>query len=173
MDPYIGEIKMWSFDWAPVNWAFCDGAVLPITQNQALYTLVGTYYDANTKAVPGVSFALPDLRGRVPLSSGAPKAGYDLGTTGGAEAVALTAATMPAHTHLFMAASSANSALPTDALIGEPAPPNLAYGAAKSLVSLTPTSVTSVGGGAGHDTMQPYGVVNFCIAMTGFYPSRS
>ncbi|OYY71822.1 phage tail protein [Sphingomonas sp. 28-63-12] len=169
MNPFIGEVKLLPWNWAPKGWAFCDGRLLPIQQNTALFSLLGTQYGGNGTT----NFALPDLRGRTPehYSNSLPQ-----GAAVGVETVGLTLTTMPAHTHGFSATSataSANSA--ANAIIGtDPSGPIdfLAAGPAAPF-TITPTSIGITGNGIPHENMQPYLVMNYCIALVGIFPSRN
>jgi microcystin-dependent protein len=163
-DPFLGEIKVCSFAFAPRGWAFCNGQLLPINQNQALYSLLGTTYGGDGRT----TFALPDLRGRTPLHTGD---GLTLGEKAGEQTVTLSVAQTPVHTHLVTASSNpADQDLPAGnvpAVTGE----NLYSSTASTLMAAT--AVTSVGGNQAHDNMSPYLVLNFIIALTGIFPSRN
>jgi microcystin-dependent protein len=179
MEPFIGQIMMVGFNFAPRGWAFCDGQLLPISQNQALFSLLGTTYGGDGHT----TFALPDLRGRVAIHQGTgpgltPRA---MGQKAGSEHVYLTANTMPVHGHSAQAQMKASS---SDAQTDAPAGKVLAkatrgdlYGDPASLADMASelVSVTvndNAGGGQPHDNMQPYQVVNFVIALQGLYPTR-
>lgn len=162
-EPFLAEIRLVGFNFAPRGWAFCDGQILPINQNQSLYSLLGTTYGGDGRT----SFALPDLRGRTPIHK---SDGHQLGQKSGEETHTLSAAEMPQHDHVFNASSSlANSEEPDGRVAGAA----LAYGAATSMVSMSPNSVLAVGGSQAHDNMQPYLTINFCIALQGLFPSRN
>lgn len=163
-EPYLGEVKMISFSYAPKGWALCDGQLLPINQNQALFSLLGTAYGGD-----GVNtFALPDLRGRTPIHV---DTSHPLGQMSGAETHTLVPAETPPHTHSVRAtAETAASPNPSGNLLAKA--PGPIYGQANNLVSLLPETVSMVGGQA-HENMQPYLVVNFIIALSGIFPSRS
>jgi microcystin-dependent protein len=163
-DPFLGEIKMVSFNFAPRGWAFCDGQYLPINMNQALFSLFGTTFGGNGTT----TFVLPDLRGRVPIHNGD---GYWWGDRGGEESHTLAPAEMPQHTHAGTAsASPANQASPAGNLwaVGSAA----AYGATGNPVAMSAASVTNVGGSQAHTNMQPYLALNFVVALQGIFPSR-
>ena len=163
---FLGEIRLFGFNFAPRNWALCDGQILPINQNQSLYALLGTIYGGDGRT----SFALPDLRGRVPIS---PDAGIPTGGKGGEEAVSLTAAQIPAHVHSLNASSdTATANAPTGQVLAASTGANL-YGPPLSLAAMSPNSITQAGGGQAHDNMQPYLAVNFCICLYGLFPSRN
>ncbi len=169
-EPFLAEVRLIGFNFAPRGWAFCDGQILPINQNQSLYSLLGTTYGGDGRT----SFALPDLRGRTPLHRGD---GHTLGQKSGAETVTLTAAEMAAHTHAAKANSQAgNTDQPLGTFLSAPSSPDdLTYRepeAANSTAMRTGT-VTNAGGGQAHSNMQPYLTVNFCIALQGLFPSRN
>jgi microcystin-dependent protein len=162
-EPFLSEIRIMSFGFAPKGWALCDGQLLPINQNQALFALLGTTYGGNGQT----TFALPDLRGRTPIHVGS---SHTLGERSGEQAHTLSAAEMPNHTH-SVAASSATSggnASPNNTFLGGG---NNVYHAAASLTSLNAASVTTVGGSQAHLNMQPFTVLNFSIALQGIFPS--
>jgi microcystin-dependent protein len=179
MEPFIGQIMMVGFNFAPRGWAFCDGQLLPISQNQALFSLLGTTYGGDGHT----TFALPDLRGRVAIHQGTgpgltPRA---MGQKAGSEHVYLTANTMPVHGHSAQAQMKASSSdAQTDAPAGKvlaKAPRGDLYGDPASLADMASESVSvtvndNAGGGQPHDNMQPYQVVNFVIALQGLYPTR-
>jgi microcystin-dependent protein len=158
--PFLGELKLMSFSFAPKGWAQCNGQLMPINQNQALFTLLGTTYGGNGTT----NFALPDLRGRAPIHSGA---GFTLGQTAGEEAHTLALAEMPAHTHLVNASSSnGDRADPaTLAALSE------AYTAPTNLTPIAPATVANVGGSQAHQNLHPYTTLNWCIALQGIFPS--
>lgn len=162
-EPFLSEIKILSFQYAPRGWAMCNGQLLPINQNQALFALLGTTYGGDGR----VTFALPDLRGRAPLHR---SNGHPLGQSAGTEAHTLSLPELPQHTHTI-------SALTADATARTPAA-NMpafahdeAYGLPGTLASASPASIASAGGSQAHNNMQPYLTLNFCIAMQGIFPS--
>jgi microcystin-dependent protein len=163
--PYLGELKVISWNYAPPGWAFCNGQFLPINQNQALFSLLGTTYGGNGQT----TFALPDLRGRTPLHVGQ---GLILGQKGGEEAHTVTQSEMPQHLHRANATTNA-------ATLDSPANNVLAelnvnaYGPANSLVAMNPGIVTNTGGSQPHENRQPYAVLNVIIALQGVFPSRN
>lgn len=167
-EPFLGEIRIFGFNFPPRGWALCDGQILPIAQNQALYSLLGTTYGGNGTT----SFALPDLRGRVPIHEGTSVgANHPLGTAGGQEAVNLAEAQMPPHTHAIQASADPSTGQdPTNAVLAKS---GQVYGAANGLVDLVSGTLTNAGGGQAHDNMQPYLALNFCIALRGLFPSRN
>ena len=165
-EPFLSEIRLFGFDFPPRGWALCDGQVLPISQQQALYSLLGDTYGGTQ-----TTFALPDLRGRVPVGTGP---GYAWGLSAGAESVTLQTANLPAHTHSLRASSDEATAQSPEAAVLAAAPTGRkAYGEAENLVALSENSVGNAGGGQGHSNLQPTQVVSFCIAIVGNYPTRS
>jgi microcystin-dependent protein len=162
--PFMGEIRIVSFNFAPQGWAQCNGQFLPINQNQALFSLLGTMYGGNGQT----TFALPDLRGQVPIHTGA---GFTLGQKGGQQAHTVTVPEMPLHTHVASGtADNGDSVIPTANLLGAAA--NL-YGAPASLTTLIPGTVSNAGGSQPHENMQPYLTLIFCIALQGIFPSQN
>ena len=167
-EPFLSEIRMFSFVFPPSGWALCNGQLLPINQNQAIFALLGTTYGGNGQT----NFALPNFRGRVPIHSG--NSFYSLGQVAGAEAVTVTNANMPQHTHTVNAANVTTSRVATPASnFPANSTPNNFYAAAGSLVSMASGAVTNVGGSQPHTNMQPYLVINFCIALQGIFPSQN
>ena len=167
-EPFIGEIRMFGFGFPPKGWAFCSGQILPIQQNAALFSLLGTTYGGN-----GIqNFALPNLNGRTPISfsSGSPQ-----GTVGGLETVTLIPGQLPSHTHLVSATTqTATKRPPAGRMFAADNASNADfYAAPNALVSLDPRTVSTVGGSQAHANMQPYLVVNFSIALVGIFPSRN
>jgi microcystin-dependent protein len=168
-DPFLGEIKIEAFNFAPKGWAFCNGQTLPINQNQALFSLLGTTYGGNGQT----TFMLPNLQGRVPLHAGASYQGTmrTLGQAFGEEVHTLTSAEMPAHTHTAnVVNANANVIVPTGNWLGVSS--NL-YQRGPANTALAPSTISSVGDGQPHENRQPYTVLNFCIALVGIYPSRN
>lgn len=168
-EPFLGEIRMVGFEFAPTGWALCNGQLLPIVQNQALFALIGTIYGGNGQT----TFALPDLRGRAPIhhGQGSGLSQRDIGAAPGAEAVTLTSGQMPAHTHAL-------EANPDNATTKDPAGGVLAAGKnyagpASTPVAMSPDAIAGAGGGGAHDNLQPSLTVNFIIALQGIFPSRS
>jgi len=168
-EPFLAEIRMVGFNFAPRGWAFCDGQILPINQNQSLYSLLGTTYGGDGRT----SFALPDLRGRVPIHVGSSNGhSHSLGQKSGEETHTLSAAEMPQHTHVLRASmAEANSPDPTNHVLADT--PARIYGQPAALTALRAGTVLNVGGGQAHENMQPYLAVNFCIALRGLFPSRN
>jgi microcystin-dependent protein len=164
-DPYMGEIRIVSFNFPPKGWAFCNGQLLPINQNQALFSLLGTMYGGNGQT----TFALPDMRSRIPVHF---SQAFAVGQTGGEEHHTIGSAEMPQHQHTAQGTTSnADSPIPTGNLLGAA---NNAYASANAgnLTALDPTSIGLVGGSQPHENMQPYLVLNYCIALVGIYPAR-
>ncbi|AKF07712.1 phage tail protein [Sandaracinus amylolyticus] len=165
-EPYVGEIRLFAGNFAPVGWAICDGSLVSIAENELLFVVVGTTHGGD-----GVStFALPDLRGRVPVHVGT---GHVLGEGGGAETVTLTTSQIPAHTHALHASdANASTTSPTNAFLAAmPSAAVTAYGVDAPHVTSSP-QVGVVGGSQPHDNMQPYVALNYIIALYGLYPSR-
>jgi microcystin-dependent protein len=170
---FLGEIRVFSFNWPPMGWALCNGASIPVVQNQALYSLLGNQFGGdNTK------FSLPDLCGRVPVQPGA---GLANGLANGTETVSLLETNMPSHTHSVVALSTAGTSLKAGGkMLAKSMPdlvqhlPRLLYGggAANKKVALDTRTVGIDGGGGAHANLQPYLAVNFCIATQGIYPMR-
>lgn len=164
---YVGEIRLISFHYAPRGWALCNGQTLPINQNQALFSLLGTRFGGD-----GVTnFRLPDLRGRAPLHA----AGNPPGEMGGAETHSLSVNEMPAHLHSLQASSAlATGTSPANALLGKKGRVGRdVYAAPANLTTLNANSVSQAGASQPHDNMQPFLVLNFAIALTGIYPTRN
>lgn len=174
MEPYIGEIRCFSFGRIPVGWLACQGQILPLQQYAALYSLLGTAYGGNGQT----NFGLPDLRGVVPIhynpTGNAPNPQTNVGATGGVETVTLSLAQMPSHTHqVNVNKDPATVENPTNNYSAALVSPHLAYAAATSpTVAMAPDFIGAAGGGGSHANMQPYLVVNYCIATTGYYPQR-
>ncbi|QJA00169.1 MULTISPECIES: tail fiber protein [unclassified Leifsonia] len=159
--PYLGEIRLASFSFAPKNWAMCDGQFLPINQNQALFSLLGTTYGGNGQT----NFRLPDLRGRVPVGFAND---FPQGQAGGEYDHTLTASELGAHTHQAAVAVVPNTATPTGSQLAQPG--KAAYAAAPT-ATMAPIAVSQVGGGLAHTNTAPYLTVNFLIALVGIFPT--
>jgi microcystin-dependent protein len=168
-EPFIGEIKMFGFNYAPSGWALCDGQVLPIEQNYSLYALLGTAYGGDGQT----TFALPDMRGRVPVHMGP---GYYRGDKGGYESVPLDQTQLPMHTHAVMGTTAAGDSAAGTATASFATSSGGAsiYGEASGLVNMENGVIDPFeGGGHPHNNVQPIQVINFCIAMDGLFPARS
>ncbi len=169
-DPFIGEVRLYGFSFAPKNWALCNGQLLPIAQNTALFSLLGTTFGGN-----GVTtFALPDLRSRLPVGFGS-GAGWppQLGEAGGTEAVILSAATMPAHTHALNIADTAQTGSPSGSAVLASSTVSKPYlSGASSSVSMASGVIAPSGGAQPHENMQPCLTLNFAIALVGIFPSH-
>lgn len=170
-DPFVAEIRIFGFPFAPTGWAFCDGQLLAISQNTALFSLLGTTYGGDGKT----TFALPDLKGNVAMQPGQSPGGssYDLGQVGGAESVTLLESEMPGHPHTLradifdpgdVAVPSQNSSFAVSA--------GGTFYQTSAGTTLDPNDLTPQGGGQPHNNMQPYLAVNYCIALQGIFPSR-
>ena len=167
--PFLAEVRIMSFNFPPKGWAFCNGQLLPINQNQALFSLLGTTYGGDGR----VNFALPDLRSRVPMHIGN---GHVQGERAGQEAHTLIISEMPQHTHALNASNvatggSANPVSPAPAKVIGGA--TNAYHSATNLTTMSPTTVAGYGGSQPHSNLQPYLVLSFCIALQGIFPSRN
>lgn len=165
-EPFLSEIRIMSFSFAPKGWALCNGQLLPINQNQALFSLLGTTYGGDGM----VNFALPNLQGRAPLHFGG---GHTLGERGGEQAHTLSISEIPTHTHTLNASSAdGTQPIPSGAALARAAPAN-PYLAPTNLGAMGAGSVTNVGGSQAHQNMQPFLVLNFCIALQGIFPSQN
>jgi len=175
-EPFVGEIRMFGFQFAPTNWAFCSGQIMAISQNEALFALLGTTFGGDGQ----VSFGLPNLQSRVPvgMGQGLGLSNYSMGEAGGVENVGLTTQQMPAHTHNVSCTGTMNTS-PT-----ETSPVNNFWArenngdapyssAAVHLNPMHPTAIANSGGSIPHTNIQPYLVINFCIALYGIFPTRN
>ena len=163
-EPFLAEIRMMSFNFAPKGWAMCNGQLLPINQNQALFALLGTTFGGNGQT----TFALPDLRGRVPIHVGA---GHTLGERAGAASSTLTIAALAQHTHVMNGSSTnADAVSPADNVVAQS---SQLYGPAAQLVALDPSTNGNTGGSQPHPNMQPFLTLTFCIALQGIFPSQN
>jgi microcystin-dependent protein len=172
-DPFVAEIRIFPFNFAPKGWAWCDGQLMPLSQNTALFSLLGTTYGGDGKS----TFALPDLQGRAPMhpGQGPGLSLHDLGETGGSETVTLLESEIPAHSHAMRATSStADNPGPTGNTFSRPqgATPYQTTTNA-SLVNLAPEILAPAGGDQPHNNLQPYLTFYFCIALQGVYPPRT
>jgi microcystin-dependent protein len=167
--PYVGEIRIFAGNFAPAGWMFCEGQLIPISENETLFNLIGTTYGGDGQS----TFALPDLRGRLPIHQGS---GYVLAQTGGLESVTLTAAQIPAHSHQLVATSNPASSTvpgPTVLLAAADNATIAPYGTDAPLTTLHPSSVSPVGGSQPHNNFQPYLCLSFIISMFGIFPSQT
>jgi microcystin-dependent protein len=163
-EPFLSEIRIMSFNFAPKGWAMCNGQLLPINQNQALFALLGTTYGGNGQT----TFALPDLRGRTPMHEGS---GHTLGEKGGEQAHTLSIAELPTHTHIAQASpTNANTPIAANNVL---AAANNLYSQPTNLTPLEPSTITNVGGSQAHLNMQPFLTLTFCIALQGIFPSQN
>jgi len=174
MDPFVAEIRIFPFNFAPKGWAFCDGQILPLSQNTALFSLLGTTYGGDGKS----NFALPNMQGNAPMhpGQGPGLSLHDLGETGGSDTVSLLESEIPSHSHALMA-SSTNSSKPGPAgnalaRISGGATPYLAPSGAP-LANFSDNALAPAGGDQPHNNLQPYLTLNFCIALQGVYPPRT
>ncbi|MEM9305328.1 MAG: tail fiber protein [Pseudomonadota bacterium] len=171
-EPFLAEIRIVGFNFAPRGWAFCDGQILPINQNQSLYSLLGTTYGGDGRT----SFALPDLRGRTPIHVGQSNGGADhkLGQKSGEETHTLTTAEIPQHTHTQEASNdTANQQFPNGRLLARSTATDPFWVSPSPLVAMAAGVVSNAGGGQAHENMQPYIALNFAIALRGLFPSRN
>ena len=166
--PYVGEIRMFAGNFAPAGWMFCEGQLLPISEYETLFNLIGTTYGGDGQE----TFALPDLRGRIPIHQGN---GFILAETGGAEEITLTVQQIPAHTHAFLGSSNlATGTPPAGQVVGKSGSAAiLPYGTDAPVSPLSAQSVGTVGGSQPHTNFQPYLCVDFIISLFGIFPSPS
>lgn len=162
-EPFLSEIRIFSFNFPPRGWAFCNGQLLPINQNQALFSLLGTTFGGDGRT----TFALPNLQGRTPIHVGS---GHTLGESGGQQAHTLTIAELPQHTHVARATSELQGTVaPTGNYLALTAPSEFYAGTVNA--AMLPQAVSNVGGSQAHLNMQPFLTLNFCIALQGIFPS--
>ena len=163
--PYVGEIRMFAGNFAPAGWMFCEGQLLPISENETLFQLVGTTYGGDGES----TFGLPDLRGRLPIHQGS---GFQLAETGGAEEITLTTAQLPAHGHPLLAAQALGTATnPQNNVLAEPTGGLKPYISDAPGANMAPTAIGPVGGSEPHTNFQPYLCVDFIISLFGIFPS--
>jgi microcystin-dependent protein len=163
--PFIGEIRMFGGNFAPQGWAFCDGSLLPISENDALFNLIGTTYGGDGQS----TFALPDLRSRIPLHVGP---GFALGQSGGAETVTLTTSQIPAHTHVPQGNSGAGTqSSPGNGVWAQSTLDQ--FSSSAPTVSMAPAALGLNGGSQPHDNMMPFLAVNFILSLFGIFPSQT
>ena len=166
--PYVGEIRMFAGNFAPAGWMFCEGQLLPISEFTTLFNLIGTTYGGDGQS----TFALPGLRGRIPLHFGG---GFTLAETGGAETITLTVQQIPAHSHAMLGTNNfADKTSPQGSVGGKASVVNAsAYGTDEPTTPVSPASVSSVGGSQPHNNFQPYLCVDFIISLFGIFPSQT
>ena len=166
-EPFLSEIKIASFNFAPKGWTLCNGQLLPINQNQALFSLLGTTYGGDGR----VNFGLPDLRGRLAMHMGN---GHTLGERGGEEAHTVIQSEMPAHTHFMPATSAVGDAfVPATHIPAGSAPDQIYSAGSNNMAAMNPAMVTTVGGSQPHNNMMPYLTLAFIIALQGIFPSQT
>lgn len=164
--PYVGEIRMFAGNFAPAGWMFCEGQLLPISENETLFQLIGTTYGGDGQS----TFSLPDLRGRIPIHQGS---GFVLAETGGAEEVTLTVPQIPQHSHPMLASNNTgNSSLPEGNLLAK-STSNTPYSTFSPAVALNPASIAPAGGSQPHTNFQPYLCLNYIISLFGIFPSQT
>lgn len=162
--PYVGEIRMFAGNFAPAGWMFCEGQLLPISENETLFQLIGTTYGGDGES----TFALPDLRGRIPIHQGN---NFILAETGGAEEITLTVNQIPAHTHPLLASTDfANQSNPSNAILAQSTIAS-AYETLDTIVQMPANTIALVGGSQPHTNFQPYLCVDFIISLFGIFPS--
>jgi len=178
-NPFVAEIRIFPFNFAPKGWAFCDGQLLPISQNTALFSLLGTFYGGDGKS----NFALPNLQGSVAIhttqySGSSPFGIFDIGQIGGEDYVTLLQSEMPAHTHDVHAdgaSGDTNASSPQGALLGNTSGPAIniySNNASPQTVQMNPAMIAIVGGSQPHNNLMPYLTLSYCIALQGVYPAR-
>jgi len=172
MDPFVAEIRIFPFNFAPKGWAFCDGQILPLSQNTALFSLLGTTYGGDGKS----NFALPDMQGNAPMhpGQGPGLSLHDLGETGGSETVSLLESEIPSHSHSLMASTQpGEDAQAVTEAFARSVGANLYQASNAGLVQMSDNALAPAGGDQPHNNMQPYLTLNFCIALQGVYPPRT
>ena len=173
-DQYVGEIRSFGFNFAPVNWALCNGQILPISQYAALYSLLGTYYGGNGTS----TFGLPNLQGSVPMcwGTGATGTTYAIGEITGSASVTLISGQIPMHSHpvqVSAATTGFNDAPSSSVWLGDSGPARAYSTTGSPNTPLSSNAIGPAGGGQAHENRQPFLTINFCIAMNGIYPPRS
>ncbi len=164
-EPFLAEIKIFSFNFAPKGWAMCNGQLLPINQNQALFSLLGTIYGGDGRT----TFALPDMRDRTPVHFGA---GITIGQRSGQNNVTLAVSQMPSHNHTAVGSSAVQDSIaPANAVFATSAPSE--FYSVSTGAMMNAATVSNAGGGQAHNNVQPSAVLNFCIALQGLFPSRN
>jgi microcystin-dependent protein len=163
--PFLGEVKIFAHNLIPQGWALCNGQFLPINQNQALFSILGTQYGGNGQT----NFALPNFRGRIPVHQGA---GFNVGQTGGQEAHTVTMSEMPAHNHFVQCSTVAGTLIGPNGNVWGTTTQN-PYAAINPNTAMFPTTISNTGGSQPHNNMAPYLVLNFIIALQGLFPSQN
>ena len=164
--PYVGEIRIFAGNFAPAGWMFCEGQLLPISEYETLFNLIGTTYGGDGQS----TFALPDMRGRIPIHFGN---GFTLAETGGVETVTLTVSQIPSHNHAFLGSTATpNTTNPGTAVLAQPAG-NIYQSQANNLGAMAPQTISPVGGSQPHDNFEPYLCVDFIISLFGIFPSQT
>nr|WP_199001595.1 tail fiber protein [Flavobacterium sp. ASV13] len=171
--PYVGEIRMFAGNFAPAGWMFCEGQLLPISEYETLFQLIGTTYGGDGES----TFSLPDLRGRVPIHNGTASydgTNYSIGETGGVEDVTLTINQIPSHSHSLLATTDlASTANPSEAYLSSTATGNKIYSTGAPTIALNNAVITPDGGSQPHTNFQPYLCVDFIISLFGIFPSQT
>jgi microcystin-dependent protein len=170
-DPFVAEIRIFPFNFAPKGWAFCDGQILPLSQNTALFSLLGTTYGGDGKS----NFALPNMQGNAPMhpGQGPGLSLHDLGEVGGSDTVSLLQSEIPSHSHAVNASGAEGTiGSPNDQLVASGVGVNM-YTTSLNAASLNPNAVATAGGDQPHNNLQPYLTLNFNIALQGVFPPRS
>jgi microcystin-dependent protein len=172
MDPFVAEIRIFPFNFAPKGWAFCDGQILPLSQNTALFSLLGTTYGGDGKS----NFALPNMQGNAPMhpGQGPGLSLHDLGETGGSETVSLLESEIPSHAHTLRASiDDGDLTIPTPARVLAKSTGQNLYTPTANVIGMSDNALAPAGGDQPHNNMQPYLTLNFCIALQGVYPPRT
>jgi microcystin-dependent protein len=172
-DPFVAEIRIFPFNFAPKGWAFCDGQILPLSQNTALFSLLGTTYGGDGKS----NFALPNMQGNAPMhpGQGPGLSLHDLGETGGSDTVSLLESEIPSHSHQLMSVAgfAGTNNDPTNEVLAKGDAGLQPYASPGALVNMADSAIAPAGGDQPHNNMQPYLTLNFCIALQGVYPPRT
>jgi microcystin-dependent protein len=164
--PFIGEIRMFAGNFAPAGWAFCNGAIIPISENDALFNLIGTTYGGDGQS----TFALPNLQSRVPIHVGP---GFALGQSGGVETVTLTTSQIPAHPHTPQCFAAAGNQAKPDGGVWAASNPATYFSSAAPNITMSSAAIGSTGGSQPHDNMIPFLVINFILSLFGVFPVQS
>jgi microcystin-dependent protein len=170
--PFVGEIRMFGGNFAPAGWAFCNGALVPISENDTLFTLIGTTYGGDGQE----TFALPDLQSRLPVHAGQGPGisqNYQLGQTGGVESVTLTVPQIPIHTHAFFASTAPASSLDPGGQVIAQSGQRAVYTEDATTTNLAPSAISPIGGSQPHENMAPYLCISFIISLFGIFPQQT